>query len=83
MKKKLEFKSAKIAVINVGVMLSKVSSETPDLRKLIVKNEPEVKVNRKREMVEDKSHSGIYGYSFEDDLIARLILQTVQETYQA
>jgi hypothetical protein len=85
LRKKLEFKSAKIVVINVGVMVNKVFSEAPDLRTLTVKHKPEVKENKKGEIVEDKSHSGIYGYSCEDDLIARLISQTVTvgEIYQA
>lgn len=65
---------AKIAVLNVGQVCKKVLIESLDRRKLDVLHDPEEV---------DPSHSGIYNLRLDDELIAELILQTVDEPYPA
>lgn len=65
---------AKIAVLNVGKIIDYVRTKSPDARKLRVSHEPE-------EM--DPSHSGVYGYGYDDQIIADLIAEVVQEIYPA
>ena len=65
---------SKIAVLNVGELLKSVRIKSPDGKKLSVLHEPE-------EI--DPSHSGVYGFSSDDDMIADLIAQVVSETYPA
>ena len=65
---------AKIAVLNVGETISYVRTQSPDARNLSVLHEPEE---------DDPSHSGIYGFRYDDHLIADLIAEMVQETYPA
>ena len=65
---------AKIAVLNVGEVCEKVLTETQDRRKIEVLHAPED---------DDLSHSGIYNLRHDDELIAGLILETVQETHSA
>jgi len=65
---------AKIAVLNVGEVLNYVHIQSPDSRNLIVLHDPEEN---------DPSHTGIYGYRYEDHLIADLIAEVVQTTYPA
>jgi len=71
--------NAKIAVLNVGDILNHVSINTPDNRNLRVLHEP---IEDEQE-VYDPSHSGIYGFRFEDHMIADLMAEVVQETYPA
>jgi len=66
--------SAKIAVLNVGEIIKYVRSNSPEAQELRILHEPEDN---------DPSHSGIYGYSYDDHLIADLIAETVQEIYPA
>ncbi|MDP2645946.1 MAG: hypothetical protein Q8P24_13485 [Desulfobacterales bacterium] len=66
--------SAKLAVLNVEEMVNFVRTQSPDARKLRVLHEPEEN---------DPSHSGIYGFGHDDNLIADLIAETVQELYPA
>jgi len=65
---------AKIAVLNVGETTSYVRTKSPDARNLSMLHEPEE---------DDPSHSGIYGFQYDDRLIADLIAEMVQETYPA
>jgi len=65
---------AKIAVLNVGKIIDYVCTKSPDARKLRVSHEPEEN---------DPSHSGVYGYGYDDQLIADLIAEAVQEIYPA
>jgi hypothetical protein len=67
--------SAKIAILGVGEMRRYVSEESEDGRLLQVLHEPEVPL--------DPSHCGIYGLTLDDDLIADLISDVVQEIYPA
>lgn len=69
-------KSGKIAVLLVGEVIQYVRTEAPDSRTLKILHEPETN---------DPSHSGIFGLSLgsEDDLIADLIAQTVNDSYSA
>lgn len=64
--------NAKIAVLNVGDILDHVQANTPDNRSLRVLHVP-VEI--------DPSHSGIYGFKYDDPMIADLIAEVVQETY--
>ena len=65
---------AKIAVLNIGETTNFVRSQSPDARNLRFLHEPEEN---------DSSHSGIYGYSYDEKLIAFLIAEVIQETYPA
>ena len=64
----------KFAVLNVGNVINYVRENGPDNRVLSVFHEPEE---------DDPSHSGIHGYGFEDDWVADLIAEVVQETHPA
>lgn len=66
--------NAKIAVLIVGQVRNHVLSNSEDRRSLNVIHEPEIT---------DPSHSGIHNLNLEDDLIADLIAQTIQEIYPA
>lgn len=73
--KKLSIKAkGKIAVLNVDDVCKKVLLKSPDKRKLEVLHDP---------LENDPSHSGIYNFRNDDELIAELILETVSETYPA
>lgn len=65
---------ARIAIFNVGTVRTKVESESSDRRLLRVLHEPEP---------DDSSHSAIYGIPYDDDLVAELIAQVVQEDHPA
>lgn len=64
--------NTKIAVLNVGEVCGKVLTESPDSRVLKVLHNPSGS---------DQSHSGIYNYGSDDELIAELILETVGNLY--
>ena len=64
--------TAKIAVLNIGGILNRISRNSG--RVLAVLHEPEQN---------DPSHSGIHGYRHEDDLVADLIAEEVREIYSA
>ena len=66
--------NGKIAVLNVGEVCKKILMESPDSRKLEVLHDP---------LENDLSHSGIYNFRNDDELIAELILETVSETFSA
>jgi len=65
---------AKISVLNVGEVRNHVSMSSDDQRKLQILHEPENG---------DPSHSGIHNLRPEDDLIADLIAQVIQEAHSA
>lgn len=65
--------TAKIAVLGVGQLRRYVHSESPDKRDLRVLHEPE--------LPGDPSHSGVFNVFPDDDLIADLIAEIVQETH--
>ena len=66
---------ARIAILNVGVVKTKVQRESPDGRLLRVLHDPEEP--------DDPSHSGIYELRPDNELVAELIAQVVQEKYPA
>ena len=61
------------AILNVGKTVEYVRTNS-DIQTFAVLYEP---------TPEDPSHSGIHGYTHEDDLVADLIAETVQETHLA
>ena len=63
----------KLAVLHLQSAFNYVQS--PDSRRLHAHHEPE--------LPHDPSHSGIYGYILEDQLIADLLAEAVQEVYAA
>jgi hypothetical protein len=63
-----------LAVLHLRTVIDHVGSRTPDARALIARHQPEPS---------DPTHSGIYGYTADDHLIADLIAQVVQEVYTA
>ena len=64
----------RLAVLHLQTVFDYVRSSSPDARTLAAHYE---------RMPSDPSHSGIYGYTADDDLIADLIAQVVQEVRQA
>lgn len=66
--------NARIAVLNCGEVRHRVNTESLDGRNLKILHDP---------LCGDPSHSGIYNLREDDELIAELILQTVQEIYGA
>jgi len=65
---------ARIAILNVRILRTKVASESSDRRLLRVLHDPEP---------DDSSHSGIYEIPYDDDLVAELIAQVVLENHPA
>ena len=72
--------NAKIAVLNVGDIIDHVRTKSPDHRNLSVLHEP---IEDDPSQEDDLSHSGIYGFKYEDPMIGDLIAEVVQETYPA
>lgn len=66
------YSNAKIAVLNVGEVRNKVSTEHPDNLTLDIVHSPSL---------QDSSHSVINNISFGDEFAAELIIETVLETY--
>ncbi len=66
--------NAKLAVLNIGKMKKYVATESLDRRNLQIRHTPSTN---------DPSHSGIFNVKPDQELIAELILETVQETYPA
>jgi hypothetical protein len=64
----------RLAVLHLQAVFDHVESETPDSRALAAHHEP---------LPLDPSHSGIYGYSPDDHLIADLMAEVVREHYAA
>lgn len=67
--------NARLAVLHLQTVIDHVRSSTPDARALTAHHEPI--------LPSDPSHSGIYGYTADDDLVADLIAQVVQEVHNA
>jgi hypothetical protein len=67
--------NGRLAMFHLQTMIDHVQSNTPDARRLTAHHEPILPY--------DPSHSGVYGYTVDDQLIADLIAQTVQEVYTA
>ena len=65
----------KIAVLTVGDVCKKILTESSDRRNIEVLHDPMPSV--------DLSHSGIYNLKYDDEEIAELILETVNESYVA
>jgi hypothetical protein len=66
--------TARFAVHQTGELRDHVLATSPDARRLDVLHEPEP---------DDESHAGLYGLGLDDELIAELIAEAVQETYPA
>jgi hypothetical protein len=64
----------RLAVPHLQTVIDYVRTNAPDARRLTARHEPEPS---------DPSHSGIYGYTADDHLIADLIAQVVQEVHKA
>ena len=73
-------KNAELAVLNVGELCQKVVEESPDHRTLEVFHTPIISSGSE---LGDPSHSEIYNLIPDNELIAELILQTIQQTYPA
>ena len=65
---------ARLAVLNVGETRNKVLTESLDGRNIEVLHDPST---------HDPSHSGIYNLKQDDELIAELILETIQKSCSA
>ena len=67
--------SGGLAVLHLQSVIDHVRSQAPDARTLAAHHEPI--------LPPDPSHAGIYGYTVDDQLIADLIAQVVQEVHEA
>jgi hypothetical protein len=67
--------NGRLAVLHLQTVIDHVRSNTPDARTLAAHHEPI--------LPSDPSHSGIYGHTADDDLIADLIAEAVQEVHNA
>jgi hypothetical protein len=67
-------KKYRIALLNVGVTCSKVATESEDNRCLKATHEPKP---------DDDSHSGLWGYTYNDTMIAELIRLSVLDDFPA
>ncbi len=65
----------RFAVLHLQTVFDYVEIGTPDSHRLTAHHEPN--------LPHDPSHSGIYGYSADDHLIADLMAKAVQEHYEA
>jgi hypothetical protein len=66
--------TAKFAVHQVGELCEYVRSQSPDRRQLHVLHAPEP---------DDESHAALHGLQLDDELIAELIAEVVQESFPA
>jgi hypothetical protein len=67
--------NGRLAVLHLQTVIDHVRSSSPDARTLAAHHEPILPC--------DPSHSGIYGYTADDQLIADLIAEVVQEVHKA
>ena len=65
----------RLAVLHLQSAFKEIKRSTPDSRALSAHHEPE--------LPHDPSHSGVYGYIVDDNLIADLMAQAVREHYGA
>jgi hypothetical protein len=70
--------SARLAVLHLQTVIDYVRSGTPDARTLAAHYEPQLPPDPP-----DPSHSGIYGYTADEQAIADLIAQVVEEIHNA
>jgi hypothetical protein len=68
--------NARVAILNVAMVYSKVRDESPDQRLLKILHEPIT-------TPPDPSHAGIYNIHPDDELIGELIREVIQETHPA
>jgi hypothetical protein len=66
--------AARIAILNVGIVQTKVERDSSDRRVLRVMHDPEP---------DDPSHSGIYDIPYDDEIVAELIAQVVLVNHPA
>ena len=66
--------NARLAVLHLQTVIDQVRSWSLDARAISAHHEPEPL---------DPSHSGLYGYTADDQLIADLIAQVVEEVHKA
>lgn len=66
--------AAQIAILNVGIVRTKVERDSSDRRVLRVLHDPEP---------DDSSHSGIYDIPYDDEIVAELIAQVLLEHHPA
>lgn len=66
--------AAQIAILNVGIVRTKVERDSSDRRVLRVLHDPEP---------DDPSHSGIYDIPYDDEIVAELIAQVLLEHHPA
>jgi len=67
--------STRLAVLHLDSLFSHVRSNSLDMRELCAHHEPILPQN--------PSHSGIYGYTVDDHLIADLMAEAVEEVHKA
>jgi hypothetical protein len=67
--------NGRFAVLHLQTAFDHVQSRTPDSRRLTAHHEPD--------LPHDPSHSGIYGFTYSDDLIADLLAEAVHEIHKA
>jgi hypothetical protein len=67
--------NGRLAVLHLQTVIDHVRSKTPDARALAAHHEPCLPA--------DPSHSGIYGYTADEHLIADLIAQVIQDVHSA
>ena len=68
-------KASRIAVLNVGMMCKAVFEQSPDHRRIAVSHQPD--------LPDDPSHSEISNLRDDNEVIAELIVRTVQENHPA
>lgn len=65
----------RLAVLHLQTVIDHVRLRSPDARTITAHHEPELPF--------DPSHAGVYGYTSDDDAIADLIAQVVEEVHKA
>ena len=71
--------NGKLGVINIGTMKKYVKSESEDKRSLTVTHEPYV--DPEHSELDCEYHCGVRGFSYDEDLIADLIAESVKGEY--
>lgn len=81
LKKKMNVKNNHwLPVVNVKKAIEYIKAESPDKRKIQFLYKPEFKPKFKWD---DPSHSGVYGYSYEDAMIGDLMMDVVESLEKA
>lgn len=71
--------NGKLGVINIGAMKKYVKSESKDKRSLTVTHEPYV--DPEHPELDCEYHCGVRGFSYDEDIIADLIVECVKGEY--